>query len=335
MNWDGVLVRFGEVGIKSAPVRRQMLGRLQNNLLDAMVLAGVEGQVTILGSRLWMVGPDTSALLDVATHTFGVVSASLARNVAADMEPMQASAVEIALDETAWHRFAIRASRDGKHAFTSQDLGIQLGNAVYAAAEKDGRQPKVDLTAPDLEVYVEVRDAQAYLYRAKVAGPGGLPVGSQGKVVALLSDANSAVAAWFMLRRGCRVVPVHAGDMGSAPVELIEALVPWGLSRDVDLLPACSGSVSKRALVEAAATLARSIGAVAVVTGDSLASRLVVGAGPVPVLRPVAGLDPDVVADWRQRIGGLEPDEDAPSIIRDESSETAETLLSMHRRIQV
>ena len=74
--WSGALVRFGEIGIKSAPVRRAMVERLRQNLLDGLVRSGVEGDVRAMGSRLWMVGPDVDALAGVACRTFGVVSVS-------------------------------------------------------------------------------------------------------------------------------------------------------------------------------------------------------------------------------------------------------------------
>jgi len=73
---QGVLVRFGEIGIKSAPVRRSMLERLRQNLLESMLRAGVEGDVRTVGSRLWMAGPVPDALARAACRTFGVVSAS-------------------------------------------------------------------------------------------------------------------------------------------------------------------------------------------------------------------------------------------------------------------
>ncbi len=334
VSWDGVLVRFGEVGIKSPPVRRQMLGRLQNNLMDAMVLAAVEGNVAVLGSRLWMQGPDVAALADVATHTFGVVSVSPAMQASSKMEDLCEAAAALALTRDGWTSFAIRASREGKHEYSSQEMGIECGSAVFTAAEAAGRSPKVDLSNPDLEVFIEVRDAKAYLYVEKQPGPGGLPVGSQGKVVGLVSDAASGLACWFMLRRGCRVVPIHAGDQGSVPLEVVEPLIKWGLQRDIDILPVCSGSVAKQTLVEAAASLGRRIGAVAVVTGDTLESNMQVD-GVLPVLRPLAGLDPAVVQQWMERVGGLDVRDDAPSILDEASSETLESILSMHRRVTV
>src|ERR1051326_1712296 len=115
----GVLVRFGEIGIKSAPVRRAMVERLRQNLLDGLVRDGVEGDVRAVGSRLWMTGPDATALADVACRTFGVVSASPCVVVPATMDAMGAAAAQLALAQP-WRTFAIRATREGKHPFSSR-----------------------------------------------------------------------------------------------------------------------------------------------------------------------------------------------------------------------
>lgn len=327
--WDGVLVRFGELGIKSDPVRRQMVRRLRENLLDALVRGGVEGDVVPRGPRLWMTGPDPEALAAVACRTFGVVSASPARVVPAEMDAMGEAAAGVAL-ERPWSSFAVRPRREGSHPFSSTDMGRSIGSAVFRAAEAAGRSPRVDLDAPELEVSVEARDQSAYVFVDKRTGPGGLPLGAQGKAVVLLSDRASLVAAWLVMRRGAAVVPVHAGDQGSAPLELLEPMQAWGLPEDVEVLPVCSGSVSKPVLLEAAAVIAHEVGADAVVTGDTLDSDLA-PRPDVPVLRPVCGLDPAEVERIAARVGL--PDDEPDSILDAGASETVEGLLSMRRTV--
>lgn len=333
MSWDGVLVRFGEIGIKSAPVRKRMLDRLRQNLLDGLLRERVEGDVQRMGSRLWMVGPDVDALLGVATRTFGVVSASPVRKVPSELEAMGVAAAEAALAVEDWSSFAVRPNRTGEHPFSSQDIGKAVGSAVWKAAEADGRSPSVDLSDPDLEVLLDVRGETAYVFTRTVQGPGGLPMGTQGKVLVLLSDPASFVAAWLMMRRGCRVVAVHAGQAQSLPLENLEALQRWGLGDQVDLLPICTGFVAKRVLVQAAQELAARVKADAVVLGDTLDSDLFHADGDVPVLRPVCGLDPKEVTALLDRIG---LDDDEPEHILDpDADETVETALSMHRVVEV
>lgn len=325
---DGVLVRFGEIGIKSAPVRRQMLETLRQNLLAGMERRGVEGDVRQLGARLWMEGPDPARLLHVAAHTFGVVSASPVRKVPATLAAIGAAASAEALARP-WTTFAIRANREGDHDFTSQDIGIQVGSMVWKAAEAAGRKPKVDLNKPELDLHVDVRRTSAFVFTQVVEGPGGIPVGSQGVAVALLSDEASFLAAWLMMRRGCRIIGLHAGTSGSLPVDAAAELVRWGMDADVEVLPACHGTTSKAVLLEAAARVAADYDAQVLVTGDNLHSAFV--PAPLPVLRPVCGLDAGEVQRVRLR-AGLPPIE-ADSILDNASSETVTTLLSMRRTV--
>lgn len=326
--WDGVLVRFGEIGIKSAPVRRQMLERLRQNLLDGMVAGRVEGDAQRVGSRLWMVGPDVPALVRVATHTFGVVSASPARRVPPTLESIGAVASELALRHP-WTSFAIRARREGQHPFTSQDVNVQVGSAVYRAAEAAGRKPKVDLGKPDFALEIDVRQDKAYLFTEQHEGPGGIPVGTQGTVLALVSDPASFVAAWLMMRRGCAVVPLHAGTSGSLPLEAMEAMAAWGLPREAEVLPLCKGAIPKPVLLEAAAVVAKERGATALVTGEGLSSELCTA--PLPILRPVCGLDPEERARWEARVGL--PSFEPVAVLDAKGPETVASALSMRLRV--
>lgn len=332
---DGVIVRFGEIGIKSAPVRSAMLERLKANLLDRMIQLKVEGDVERRGARLWMVGANPPGLVAAARLTFGVVSASPCMVVPATMEGICNGAVDIALPQQ-WTSFAIRARREGQHPFSSQDVQVTAGSAVFVAAQKAGRTPKVDLGKPELEVQVDIRQDKAYIFTHEFAGPGGIPLGTQGKVGMLLSDEASFVSAWLLMRRGVRLVPIHAGDTGSVPAEQVTRLAQWGMSNMVDLLPVCSGKTSKKALLEAACHVAADHGATAIATGDTLDSQLLVGL-PMPVLRPVCGLArseyDSVLARLGLASGACSPMTWPDPILDEASRETAATLLSMRRTV--
>lgn len=277
-----------------------MLERLRQNLLDGLVRAGVEGDAQSRGSRLWMVGPDAEALAAVACRTFGVVSASPARLVEADLGTIGRTAAELALSRE-WRTFAIRATREGSHPFSSQDVQVQAGSAVWKAAVGAGRQPKVSLDRPDLEVHVDVRQQKAYVFTERREGPGGIPVGTQGQVVLCLSDEASFVAAWLLMRRGCSVLPVHVGDPARLDRAAVDALAAWGMPREVLVFPARSGRVSKATVLQAAGRVALERGLPAIATGDTLGSAL--GTPRLPVLRPLCGLLPAEAERWRARIG--------------------------------
>jgi tRNA uracil 4-sulfurtransferase len=328
---DGVLVRFGEIGIKSAPVRRAMLERLRQNLLDGMEREKVEGDVGTLGARLWMMGPEADQMLAVAQRTFGVVSASPVRKVPATIADIGAAAIEAALgpDAPAWRTFAIRANREGEHPFTSQEVAVQCGSMVWKAAEAKGQKPKVDLTKPDFEVHIDVRRGHAFVFTRTIDGPGGIPVGSQGVALALLSDEASFLAAWLMMRRGCKVIGLHAGTTGSIPIDAVAELARWGLVPDVELLPVCTGTVAKPVLLDAAAHVARARKAQVLVTGETLDSAFV--PAPLPILRPLCGLEPAEVE--RVRVRAKLPAIDADAIFDAGSAETTDSLLSMRRTV--
>lgn len=326
--FTGVLVRFGEIGIKSPPVRRSMLESLRQNLLESMLRAGVEGDVRTVGSRLWMAGPDPHALVKAACRTFGVVSASPCVVVPATIEAMSKAAAELAVARP-WASFAVRATREGTHAFSSQDIAVQAGSAVWKAAQAAGRDPKVDLTKPEFEVHVDVRQDKAYLFTDFEDGPGGIPIGTQGTVVMLLSDEASFIAAWLLMRRGCILIPVHAGTTGSLDMDAVATLASWGLPREVQLLPVCSGTVSKATLLQAAGRIALDAGAPAIATGDTLDSAL--GTPRLPVLRPMCGLLPAEAALWKARIGL--GNVESQSILDPASSETVDTVMAMRRTV--
>ncbi len=97
-------------------------------------------------------------------------------------------------------RFAIKCRRVGNHDFTSQEMAAFCGSVVV---KKVGCA--VDLTNPELKIYVEVRDDEAFLFTMKkLTARGGLPLGTQGKVVVLVSSGiDSPVAAYLMMKRGC------------------------------------------------------------------------------------------------------------------------------------
>ncbi len=104
--------------------------------------------------------------------------------------------------------FAIRCKRVGKHDFTSQEMAAYAGSVVINSTEA-----KVNLSNPDFTLFVEVRNEKTYLYYEKINGLGGLPVGSQGRVICLISGGiDSPVSAYQMLKRGCSITLLHCDN---------------------------------------------------------------------------------------------------------------------------
>jgi tRNA uracil 4-sulfurtransferase len=205
------MVRYGELALKSPPVRREFERTLRRNLLDQFVVAGLSCRVRSDRGHLYLDVDDARAAAHVARRVFGVTSVSPARDVATDKAVIGPTLLEMA-DALLppGTRFAVRARRTGQHSFTSQELAAELGGVVFD--KWPDRDLKVDLDHPQTELHVEVRGPRTYLYTERFEGPGGLPVGVAGRVVALVDGARGALGAYLMMKRGCKcylVVPPH------------------------------------------------------------------------------------------------------------------------------
>jgi thiamine biosynthesis protein ThiI len=203
----------------------------------------------------------------------------------------------------------------------------------------------VDLGDPELTIHVELLTREAFYFFGKEPGAGGLPAGASGRVACLLSGGiDSPVAAWRMMRRGCRVLFVHfhsypilsraSQEKARELVRLLTAyqlhsrlfLVPFGeIQRQVVLAvpPPLRVVVYRRLMVRIAEAIARRHRARALVTGEvvgQVASQTIENltsideVSTLPLLRPVIGMDKDEITAQAQRLGtypiSIIPDQD-------------------------
>ncbi|MFP4590504.1 MAG: tRNA sulfurtransferase [Halobacteriales archaeon] len=212
---DAVLVRYGDIGTKSERVQRTMERQLRANLGVALAAAGIDADVGGERTRpIVTVAPgEVEAATTTVARTIGVVSASPVRRVESRLEPILEALAATAVAVYDGGTFAVRARRaDKAFPFTSTDVERRGGDAVFEAVS--GFEPAVDLDDPDVTLHVEARADEAYVFADVVAGPGGLPVGTQAPLVALVSGGiDSPVAAHRAMRRGSPVVPVYL-DLG-------------------------------------------------------------------------------------------------------------------------
>ncbi|WP_276253458.1 tRNA sulfurtransferase [Halomontanus rarus] len=218
---DTVLLRHGDVNTKSNTVKRYMEGILVENLEALLADREVTGDVEQRWNRplIHTTEDDVEAALQAATDAFGVVSASACRRVEPEPEAIYEVLVEAAREHYDGGTFAVDARRAEKDLpFTSEDIARGGGTAIWEAVEEHGTfDPEVDLDDPDITFGVEVHDDVAFVYLESVDGPGGLPLGSQAPMVALVSGGiDSPVAAYEIMKRGSRVIPVYVdlGDYG-------------------------------------------------------------------------------------------------------------------------
>lgn len=316
-----------DVTTKSSRTRIRFQARLVRNIREALDRAGHEGRVDDRWGRLLIESPDPGAKDRIAA-VFGVHSVmQVEARVPADLDAIVRAGEATFSSRVRDRAFAVRARRAGEYPFRSRDIEVALGAAL-------DRYGHVDLDHPDVTVRVEVRDGEAFMSCARTAGVGGLPLGVEGRAVALLSGGyDSPVASWMMLRRGISLDYVFcnlAGDAYERSVVSVAKVLAdlWSFgdrprlhvidfAEPLDALRAASEErywqvLLKRLMYRAAAAVAAPSRAQAIVTGESVGQvssqtlanlRAIEDGCPLPVLRPVLGLDKLEIMRRAQDVG--------------------------------
>jgi thiamine biosynthesis protein ThiI len=235
LNPDCVLVRYGEIALKSPRVRTRFLRSLKEAIVRAFQAQGLDCVIEEEWGRLYVFSPDLGAAARILSRVFGVVSVSpAARAPTAEFASLASKVATYSrgvLKEG--QSFAIRSRRSGDHGYSSQDVAVAAGDSVRAAF---GDGVRVDLSHPDVEIEVEVRGPRAFIMHERMRGVGGMPVGSQGRVLCPVRGVRDALACWMMMRRGCSAVVVVPEDAAEVQ-DLLDALMGWEPSIRVRNLP--------------------------------------------------------------------------------------------------
>ena len=338
---DSVLIRYHEIALKKGN-RRYFIELLKRNLISAVRDLGIK-EIRSLPARILLTFKadyDPEVLIDRIKSVFGVANFSMVERTARDIDTLRARILE-SLDGRRFSSFRIDTQRGDKtFALKSPEINRQIGAAV-----KDQSGARVDLTKAELTVTVEILPREAFFGFNKIPGPGGLPVGASGRVVALISGGiDSPVGAYRMMQRGCRLIFVH---FHSAPyldqtsqqkvrqlvTELTRCqfqsrlyLIPFGeIQRQIVAAVARPLRVIlyRRMMLRIAEQVARREKCQALITGESLAQvasqtleniAVIEKAAELPVLRPLVGMDKQEIIDQARRIGTYEissiPDQD-------------------------
>ena len=340
------LVHYHEVALKGRNrgfFEQRLVHHLRSALKD---IPGV--QVEALPGRIRVGFPEEQSqerIRETLTRTFGITNYLFARSApivytSPDLTALK-SAIWKDLPLNGFHTFRVLTKRAEKRfPKTSMDIDREVGAYL---CEQTGK--RVDLTKPDLTVHIELLKQEAYYGFRKEPGPGGLPVGTGGKVVCLISGGiDSPVAAYRMIKRGCRVVFVHFHGrpyLSRASEEkvrdLVTLLTRHQLSSKLYLVP--FGDIQKqivlgapapirvvlyrRMMMRIAEALAQQEEAWGLVTGDSLGQvasqtpgniQVVSEVTPLPILRPLIGMDKTEITEQAHAIGSfeisIEPDQD-------------------------
>lgn len=204
-----VLATYSEIALKSKPVRIRLRRMLARNIRSLLKLNGIEDvQVELIEGRLLLRNNPSQQVVEITSKVFGVYSSMQALEIPSTKESIINAGIEIAKqDLTDNDKFAIRARRIGNHTFSSREIEVELGKEILDQFANLNLQ--VDLSNPKTTIYVEVRRERTYVYSKIFSGPGGLPYGSQGKLISLFSGGiDSPVATWMMMKRGADVIPL-------------------------------------------------------------------------------------------------------------------------------
>ena len=335
MNYDLIIARYGEIGLKSSKVRSRFEKKLVKN-----IKATIKASVSRNQGRIYIFPKDFDDALENLDKVFGVVSYSPAVSTDSTFEAVdetlgqytESLIEEGVIDENT--KFAIKCRRVGEHEYSSQEMAAFAGGVV----RKHVLAP-VDLSNPDLTIFVEVRDNKAYIYHEKIQGAGGLPLGSQGKVVVLLSSGiDSPVATYLMMKRGCQVIALHFNNAPfSGPKvtenfnDLVDELQKYAKGAPIkkhivdygEYLQAAKDKAPERmtcvlcksGMYKIAEKVAEEYGALAIVDGSSvgqvasqtleniLSTRYGV---ETPILSPLIGLDKTEISEIADKIGTFE-----------------------------
>ena len=341
-----LVVHYAEIGLKGRN-RPRFEKTLCENLEHALAPLG-RAKARRLYGRILVEAPEgasEAAIAERLRRVFGVAYFS----VASTAEPTR-EAIERLVDElTATRSFAsfgVRVRRvDKALPFRSHELAAELGARIQ---QRTGA--KVDLSSPEFWVDLHLLHGEAILLHDRHPGPGGLPVRASGRALSLISGGiDSPVAAWMMAKRGCELVYAH---FHSAPYtstasqrkvrDVVARLAAWHGPARLFLIPFAELQQTlvreapaeprivlyRRFMLRVAERLAEQVGALALVTGDSVgqvSSQTLANldtinrAATLPVLRPLVGSDKHEIVSLAQSIGtfeiSIEPDDDCCSFL--------------------
>jgi thiamine biosynthesis protein ThiI len=356
-----VVLRYHEIALKGRN-RPFFVERLVQNA--KRVTADLGGRVHTLDGRLRLELPDSVPWDEAArrlSDLFGVANFSRAFEAPLDMEALKRDVVA-ALATRRFASFRVTTRRSFKaFPLTSPQVDRELGAAIHV-----GMGTRVDLEHPELTVFVEVLADRILYSFEREPGAGGFPVGTSGRVAALLSGGiDSPVAAWRMMKRGCVVVPVHFHAFPlqdrttiDKVTELARILTRFQFRTRLLLVPfaevqqtivaSCPAPLRvvlyRRFMVRIAEALAGRHRARALATGESLGqvasqtldNMSVIGeAARGLVLRPLVGMDKEEITQQARRIGTFEvstlPDQDCCQLFVPRSPATAATLAEVRQ----
>ncbi len=368
------IVRCGEVALKGMNkpyFERVLVERIKKNLKNIK-----DNRVSRKEGLIFVRVPlesDTNEVIAEISKVFGVSSVSPALEVESDLDSIGSKAVEFMnsmIENEGVKTFKVEAKRADKNfPIKSPEIAAKIGAYVL----KGCGTLKVDVHEPDCHLFVDLRVDKTYIYTKKINGLGGLPLGTNGKGMVLLSGGiDSPVAAWMMAKRGMVIDAVHfhsypytsprAQQKAEELAEIISSYCGKINMTVINLLPIQEEIVSncpedettilvRRFMMRIAEKIALKQNDLMLITGENLgqvasqtAEALVVTDQSVelPVMRPLIGMDKVEIMDMARRIGtyekSIEPYEDCCTVFLPKHPVTKpklERILNSESRLDV
>jgi thiamine biosynthesis protein ThiI len=325
------LLRFsGDVSTKADGTKQRFIRRLARNVEDALTSVGLDHRVERDRFRLYV--ETESPAVDPLHRVFGIQSFSpVERLPYRDLPELVTAGRSVFRDRVQGQRFAVRARRGGNVAripFGSLDVERELGTALLPFAEK------VDLSHPEATANVEVHPDEAFFFSDKLPGQGGLPIGAEGRGLALVSGGfDSAVASWLLLKRGVSLDYLFCNLGGRAHRDGVFRVMKviadqWSYGYrprlyEVDFSPVVDELrrhteprywqvILKRQMIRAAARLGSYLRVSGIVTGEAVGQvssqtlqnlAVISRCTDFPLLRPLLGFNKDEIIQLARDIG--------------------------------
>ena len=335
--YDHIMIRYAEIALKGKN-QKEFLGKLVKNIKEQVkVDLGFNPTIEREQGRLFLLleGREPEDFFDSLDHVFGISSYSPARKVELDVETIKEAALaELKTAVQGPTTFRVTVKRPNKN-FPYNTPEFQQILAAHMLTHVP--ELSVDLHQAMVELLVEIRYDAAYIYTRKYPGLGGLPLGSGGRGVVLLSGGiDSPVAGFLAMKRGVVIEAVHfhsypytseeaqkkviklAEEMAQYSVRMIVQMVPFTKIQE-EIAHYCHDNmripIMRRIMLRIAERIARERDCLAIFTGDNLgqvASQTMESiyavneVATMPVLRPLITMDKEEIMTIARRIGTYE-----------------------------
>lgn len=336
MKWEKILVRYGELSTKGKN-RKQFISHLRNNIRFSFVdLPNIKIQAE--RDRMFLtssVDSEIHALIERLPKIFGIQSFSPVASCSKDLDDIQATALKI-MDslESQDKTFRVTVKRTDK--FFPLDT-YELQSVVASNVLRQNPTLKVQMKKPEIDLRIEVLNDAVYMMAQVIPGAGGMPLGSNGRSLLMLSGGiDSPVAGYMLLKRGVRLDAIHfhsppfTSERSKEKVmDLANQLSHFGATVRLHVIPFTdiqqsiqaqipenvSMTTTRRLMMKIADLVRAEIGALGIVTGESLgqvASQTLESLTAInavtstPIFRPLISMDKLDIIDIAREIGTYE-----------------------------